>query len=78
LLSEALAEKRVLLTKDRDIGALVYGAGKRHSGVLLLDDFGDPAAETRRLLELLISHEKQLVACAFLRADGNAVRAAAT
>jgi predicted nuclease of predicted toxin-antitoxin system len=45
LLAEAVAEGRIVLTKDHDIGVLVHRDRQPHCGVLLLDDLGDPAAE---------------------------------
>ena len=40
LLAEAVAEGRITLTKDHDIGVLVHRDREPHCGVLLLDDFG--------------------------------------
>ena len=68
LLAEAAAAGRVFLTKDHDIGALVYRDGKPHAGVLLLDDLGDPAEEARLIAEMLDRHGDRLAAGAFLRA----------
>ena len=53
LLAEAVSEGRVFLTKDHDIGALVHRDGQAHAGVMLLDDLGDPEAETAMILVAL-------------------------
>ena len=47
LLAQAVRENRVFLTKDHDIGALVYRDSRTHCGVLLVDDLGAAAAETQ-------------------------------
>lgn len=67
LLAEALAAARVFITKDHDIGALVHRDGRRHAGVLLLDDLGDAAAETRLIMLALERDGARLAAGAFLR-----------
>ena len=41
LLAEAAADRRIFVTKDHDIGALVHRDRRPHCGVLLLDDLGD-------------------------------------
>jgi hypothetical protein len=38
LLAQSVSENRVFLTKDHDIGALVYRDLRRHCGVLLVGD----------------------------------------
>jgi len=38
LLAQAVSEDRVFLTKDHDIGALIYRDLHRHCGVLLVGD----------------------------------------
>ena len=50
LLAEALTEHRVFISKDRDIGALVYRDGHAHCGVPLIDSV---AAGARHLAALL-------------------------
>jgi hypothetical protein len=60
LLAEAVAEKRIFLTNDRDIGALVHRDSRPHRGVLLLDDLGDASAEAALILAAS-SHGDQLV-----------------
>jgi len=74
LLAEAVRENRVFLTKDHDIGALVYRDLRPHCGVLLVDDLGVPAAESALILAALSSHHQLLAAGAFLRAGTGGVR----
>jgi predicted nuclease of predicted toxin-antitoxin system len=68
LLAEAVADGRVFLTKDHDIGALVHRDRRPHSGGLLVDDLGDAGAETRMILAAIACHQDRLVSGAFLRA----------
>jgi len=74
LLNEAVAEGRIILTKDHDIGVLVHRDLQPHCGVLLLDDLGDAAAESRLILATLSSHRDRLAARAFLRAGEAGIR----
>ena len=74
LLAEAVAQGRVILTKDHDIGLLVHRDRQPHCGVLLLDDLGDAAAESSLILATLSSHRDRLVARAFLRAGEAGIR----
>ena len=74
--AEAVAEGRVVLTKDHDIGVLVHRDRQPHCGVLLLDDLGDAAAESGLILGALSSHHDRLVARAFLRAGEGRIREA--
>lgn len=74
LLAEAVAEGRIVLTKDHDIGVLVHRDLQPHCGVLLIDDLGDPAAEAGLILATLSSHRDRLAARAFLRAGTAGVR----
>ena len=74
LLAEAVAEGRIVVTKDHDIGVLVRRDLQPHCGVLLLDDLGDAAAETDLILATLSSHRDRLAARAFLRAGEAGIR----
>jgi predicted nuclease of predicted toxin-antitoxin system len=74
LLAEAVAEGRIFLTKDHDIGTLVHRDLRPHRGVLLLDDLGDASAETELILAALSTHHDQLAAFAFLRVGSTGVR----
>ena len=76
LLAQAVRENRVFLTKDHDIGALVYRDSRTHCGVLLVDDLGAAAAETALLLAALSAHDAALIAGAFLRAGQGGIREA--
>jgi predicted nuclease of predicted toxin-antitoxin system len=69
LLSEAASQGRIFVTKDHDIGALVYRDHAKHAGVLLLDDLGDPAAETSMILSALHQHFRALTSQAFIRVN---------
>lgn len=74
LLAEAVRQDRIVLTKDHDIGTLVYRDSRPHRGVLLVDDLGVPAAEAAVILAALVSHHELLAANAFLRAGTGGVR----
>ena len=74
LLAEAASDKRIFVTKDHDIGELVFAHGARHSGVLLIDDLGDAAVEAAHLLRTLGAHADELISGAFIRADATGVR----
>ena len=76
LLAEAVAEGRIILTKDHDIGMLVHRDREPHCGVLLLDDLGDAAAESGLILATLSTHRDRLVERAFLRAAEGGIREA--
>jgi predicted nuclease of predicted toxin-antitoxin system len=74
LLAEAHAGGRILLTKDHDLGALVHRDDLPHCGVMLIDDLGNPAEETRLILSALLSHAERLAAGAFLRVTSSGLR----
>ncbi len=76
LLAEAVAERRIILTKDHDIGVLVHRDRQPRCGVLLLDDLGDAAAESGLILATLSSHRDRLAARAFLRVGVAGIREA--
>ena len=76
LLAEAFTTRRVFVTKDHDIGALVFRDGSAHCGVLLIDDTGDPAEETVLLISALSQQGEALSEGAFVRASGDGVRIA--
>jgi predicted nuclease of predicted toxin-antitoxin system len=61
LLAEAAAEKRVFITKDHDIGTLVHRDSRSHRGVMLIDDPGDPDAETNLILAALSSEHNRII-----------------
>ena len=68
ILNEAHASGRVLLTKDHDVGALVFRDGVPHAGVLLIDDLGSAQQETKLLSDQLAAREGELSGGAFVRA----------
>ena len=72
--AKRLRKGRIFLTKDHDIGALVHRDLRPHRGLLLLDDLGDPSAETALVLAALSSHGDQLAASAFFRVGPAGVR----
>jgi predicted nuclease of predicted toxin-antitoxin system len=74
LLAEAVAQRRIIITKDHDIGALVHRDRQPHRGVLLLNDLGDAAAESSLIFASLSSHGDRLVAGAFVRAGKAGIR----
>jgi len=76
LLAQAVSENRVFLTKDHDIGTLVYRDLRPHCGVLLVDDLGSAAAESALILAALSVHLAALTASAFLRAGTAGIREA--
>lgn len=61
VLAKATGEKRILITADTDFGELVYHAGRRHAGIVLLrfDDERN-ANKIRVLSKLLESYAKEL------------------
>jgi hypothetical protein len=85
LLAEAVAKGRIILTEPPTLpspasgrgkggGVLVYRDRQPHCGVLLLDDFGNAAAESGLILATLSPHSDRLVARAFLRAGETGIR----
>lgn len=76
LLAEALATRRIFITKDHDIGALVFRDGAQHAGVLLIDDRGNVAEETTLLLECVRAYGDALSAGGFVRVDVTGARVA--
>lgn len=69
LLEEAFADGRVFVTKDHDLGALVFRDGASHCGILLIDDLGRPAAEAAMLLRAVKECAEMLATSAFVRVD---------
>ncbi len=76
LLAQAVSDNRVFLTKDHDIGVLVYRDLHAHCGVLLVDDLGSAAGESALIVAVLSSHRAELAAGAFLRAGPGGARKA--
>jgi predicted nuclease of predicted toxin-antitoxin system len=76
LLAQAVSDHRIFLTKDHDIGALVYRDLRANCGVLLVDDLGAAAAEPALILAVLSAHDTKLIAGVFLRAGAGWIREA--
>lgn len=74
LLAEACGDGRVFVTKDHDLGVLVFRDGALHAGILLIDDLGGVAAETALLRGALADFADDLAGGAFVRATLNGVR----
>ena len=74
LLSEAASENRVFVTKDHDLGGLVFRDGAAHTGVLPIDDLGSPAEETELVRLTIASHGEILKTKGFVRAAAGGVR----
>lgn len=68
ILAESLRSQRILLTKDHDIGVLVFRDNASHAGVVLVDDLGSPEAETDLLINTLAAWEPTLIKRGFVRA----------
>lgn len=76
LLAEALSDRRVLVTKDHDIGALVFKENASHADVLLIDDLGSSDEETSLLHRALAEAGAELARGAFVRAGAWGARIA--
>ena len=74
LLGEAATNGRIFLTKDHDIGELVFARGAAHRGVVLIDDLGDASEEAAMLISALGIYAAELETGAFLRVDVTGVR----
>lgn len=73
LLARAASEQRVLVTIDKDFGALVFAQGAAHSGIVRLPDV--PAAERIALFSRLLSaHEKDMSGGAIVTVRGDRIR----
>ena len=68
ILIEARDDARILLSKDNDIGTLVFRDGEKHAGVLLIDDLGSAAGETELVGSVAARWSAELTAGAFVRA----------
>ena len=74
IVAEAFADQRVFVTKDHDIGALVFRDGAPHAGVLLIDDLGSVMEETALLRSSLHSYGDALTGGAFLPVNATGAR----
>jgi len=67
VLARASAEDRVLLTEDRDFGDLAFFYGNRSLGIVLLRAHGaDVEAKARLVVEVLETHEDELIPFRFV------------
>lgn len=76
ILDEARKDDRILVTKDHDIGELVFKRGMQHVGVLLIDDLGSVVAELALIRTALLSAKEALEQGKFVRAGESGVRVA--
>jgi predicted nuclease of predicted toxin-antitoxin system len=74
LLAEAVSERHVFISKDRDIGPLVHRDLQPHCGVLLIDDLGNAEAEAALIVAAFNSHGERLAEGAFIRAGQHGIR----
>jgi predicted nuclease of predicted toxin-antitoxin system len=74
LLAEAHRERRVLVTKDHDFGALIHRDGLAHAGLLLIDDLGSAREEIELVMRVVDEEGAVLASGGFLRAGRFGVR----
>jgi predicted nuclease of predicted toxin-antitoxin system len=73
ILAWAAAERRVLVTMDKDFGELVYRGGAVHAGIIRLPHL--PSAQRVALIEqLLADHEANEIEGAIVTVRGTRVR----
>jgi predicted nuclease of predicted toxin-antitoxin system len=60
VLDRAVESDRILLTLDKDFGALVYERRAAHAGVVLIRLSARPSEKARRVVEVLREHEAEL------------------
>ena len=65
VLLKAVAERRVVMTMDKDFGELVYNSGKSHAGVLLLRLESAKSAEKLKVVKKIINNYSQLLSNRF-------------
>lgn len=73
VLARAAAERRILITIDKDFGELIFHHGRPHAGMVRLPDWLAP----RRLAVLrhiLLTHEQDLEQSAIVTVRGGRVR----
>jgi predicted nuclease of predicted toxin-antitoxin system len=64
ILAWAVAEKRLVVTMDKDFGELVYHSGQSHSGVLLLRlEAFRTSAKIAIVHDIFQNHADELLAC---------------
>jgi predicted nuclease of predicted toxin-antitoxin system len=65
ILKIAVAEKRLLITMDKDFGELVYKSRRSYSGVLLLRLEDESTAEKIKVLETILNNYASKIANKF-------------
>jgi len=75
ILRWAVAERRVLVTLDKDFGTLIFAQAEAHTGVLRLADLRSED-RLRLLLHVIAELGDALAAGAFVTADANRIRIA--
>ena len=73
LLKLAAQEKRILVTIDKDFGALVYLAGAAHAGIIRLPDVPAPA-RIALIEQILARHGEVDLASAIVTVKGSRIR----
>jgi len=74
LLQIAYSENRILITRDKDFGELVYRLNKLHTGIILIRLEGYPAYERSEITcSAIVEHQEELQG-AFTVIQPNAVR----
>jgi predicted nuclease of predicted toxin-antitoxin system len=68
ILAEAVADGRILISKDHDIGTLVFRDQAPHAGVLLIDDLASAIEEAQLVVATLARWQVELRAGSFVRA----------
>jgi predicted nuclease of predicted toxin-antitoxin system len=73
-LRQAFAERLVLVTRDKDFGALIFRDGEPHNGVLRLSGEMNYAEQSALALQTLAHHADDLGRGAIVTVDTNRVR----
>ncbi|MEQ1930839.1 MAG: DUF5615 family PIN-like protein [Parvularculaceae bacterium] len=64
VIDRAAAERRVLVTEDKDFGELAYRSRRESSGICLLRLTGvEPNVKQDRILRLVTEHKSRLAKC---------------
>jgi predicted nuclease of predicted toxin-antitoxin system len=74
ILTRATAERRVVVTNDKDFGELVFRSGRAHQGILLLRLRDDSAANRVRVVKSVLDGYGDRLAGHFVVATDNNVR----
>lgn len=74
ILKIAVAEKRLLITMDKDFGELVYKSRRSYSGVLLLRLEDESSAEKIKILETILNNYESKIVNKFSVYKNNKLR----